>query len=86
MRRVNNEWLEGEAQKNGAVGMFPLSFVEIVEEFKEEGMAGEVAEQSGVGYEIILKLHNLIRPDPNPNSASPPFSTSLMLATTTSCR
>jgi hypothetical protein len=48
-RRVNAEWLEGEAQGSGATGIFPAGFVEIVEGLRGEGEADELDAQEGMG-------------------------------------
>lgn len=36
IRRVNDEWLEGESQKSGLSGIFPISFVEIVVDLTDQ--------------------------------------------------
>ncbi|KAH7693514.1 Protein Y37A1B.17 a, partial [Aphelenchoides avenae] len=38
-RKVDDDWLEGESQKTGSVGMFPRSFVEIVVDLLPEGVS-----------------------------------------------
>lgn len=52
-RKVNDEWLEGESQKSGLCGIFPIGFVEIVVDLMEQKLDFNTNNIQSIGYNLI---------------------------------